>query len=69
MSICSPGSTESNLETLKFFAYKKPQLCFIGVKNLLLSQDANPKFWQKDCPPFLYSYATFNNQPILSKVG
>ena len=32
---------ESNLDTLKSFTYKKPQLCFMAVNNLITSQFDN----------------------------
>jgi hypothetical protein len=39
---------ESNLDTLKSFTYKKPQLCFIAVNNLIRGQFDNPDFWKED---------------------
>lgn len=46
---------ENNLDTLKSFAYKKPQLCFLGIKNLLDSQSENAGFWGKQEELAIYS--------------
>ena len=39
---------ESNLDTLKSFTYKKPQVCFLAVSHLITSQLDNDEFWKED---------------------
>ncbi|MDP2237108.1 MAG: hypothetical protein Q8J88_11810 [Bacteroidales bacterium] len=39
---------ESNLDTLKSFTFKKPQVCFLAVSHLITSQLGNDKFWKAD---------------------
>lgn len=46
---------ESNLDTLKSFTYKKPQLCFMAVNNLIISQLDNKDFWKEDDDLNFYS--------------
>lgn len=46
---------ESNLDTLKSFTYKKPQLCFIAVNNLIISQFDNKDFWKENDEINFYS--------------
>lgn len=45
---------ESNLDTLKSFTYKKPQICFIAINHLITSQFRNDGFW-KDTEQNSYS--------------
>jgi hypothetical protein len=46
---------ENNLDTLKSFTYKKPQLCFLAIKSLLNSQMDNADFWRKHEELAIYS--------------
>lgn len=39
---------ENNLDTLKSFTYKKPQLCFLAIKNFLNSHMDNAEFWKRE---------------------
>lgn len=39
---------ETNLDTLKHFTYKKPQICFIAINNLITSQFKNDAFWKEN---------------------
>lgn len=45
---------ESNLDTLRSFTYKKPQICFIAIKHLILSKLESDDFWKKEEPLILY---------------
>lgn len=45
---------ESNLDTLRSFTYKKPQICFIAIKHLILSKLESGDFWKKEEPLVLY---------------
>lgn len=46
---------ESNLDTLKSFAYKKPQVCFMAVSYLISSQIENKDFWKENDIANFYS--------------
>ncbi len=39
---------ESNLDTLKSFTFKKPQICFLAIEHLILSKQADDEFWEQD---------------------
>ena len=45
---------ESNLDTLRSFTYKKPQICLIAIKHLILSKLESEDFWKKEEPHILY---------------
>lgn len=46
---------ESNLDTLKSFTYKKPQVCFLAVNHLITSQFENNDFWKDDDKATIFS--------------
>ena len=46
---------ESNLDTLKSFTFKKPQICFLAVEHLISSQQENDEFWEEDKDFHIYS--------------
>jgi hypothetical protein len=47
-------SLVSNLETLKSFAYKKPRICFLALKDLIDSKINIDDFWQTEEIHVLY---------------
>lgn len=64
---------ESNLDTLKSFTYKKPQICYLAVSHLISSQLDNVEFWrkEKDFDIFSNSFKTIHEsiETILSIVA